>query len=116
MSIKPITGSVKSFSPTVQAKLTSGPDETRRNDQINKSDKLQNSSELEELLSDVQKQINITKNVDLHFKVHEASGQIVVTVTDQSTGEVIREIPSSELLAFADKFDEIVGMIFDQRA
>ena len=102
--------------PSVQAKFIPGPDETKRNDQINKSDKSLNSSGLEELLSDVRQHINIIKNVDLNFKVHEASGQIVVTVTDESTGEVIREIPYSELLAFADKFDEIVGMIFDQRA
>jgi len=116
MSIKPITGSVKSLSQTVQAELAPGPDETQRNDQINKSNKSPNTSELEKLLSDVQQHINIVNNVDLHFRVHEASGQIVVTVTDESTGEVIREIPSSEILRFTDKFDEIVGMIFDQRA
>lgn len=116
MSIKPITGSVKSLYPSFQAKLTSDPGETKRNDQINKSTKAPNLSELEELSSDVQKHIKIMNNVDLHFKVHEDSGQIVVTVIDESTGEIIREIPSSELLAFADKFDEIVGMIFDQNA
>ncbi|MBW2489657.1 MAG: flagellar protein FlaG [Deltaproteobacteria bacterium] len=115
MSIKPITGSVKSLSPPFQAKLTPGPDETQKNGQMNKSNKSASSSELEELLSDVQKHINIMNNVDLHFKVHEASGQIVVTVTDESTGEVIREIPSSEFLRFTDEFGEIVAMIFDQR-
>jgi len=39
----------------------------------------------------------------------------MVTVTDKDTGEVIREIPPEEIVKFAEKFDEMVGMIFDQK-
>ncbi len=116
MLVKPVTGLAKSVSPSVQAGLPADQETTQRDDQVKKSVKEPNLSKLTELASDVQKNLNVMNNVDLHFTVHKASGQIVVTVTDGSTGEVIREIPSSELLAFADKFDEIVGMIFDQKA
>jgi flagellar protein FlaG len=39
----------------------------------------------------------------------------MVTVVDESTGKVVREIPSQELLDLAAKIDEMVGMIFDQK-
>jgi len=63
----------------------------------------------------VQKNVNIIHNVDLQFSVNKDSGRIMVTVTDKDTGEVIREIPPSEIVKFAEKFDEMVGMIFDQK-
>ena len=116
MLVKPLTGSGKSLSPSVQTNLPKDQGETQRNDQVNKADKKPDLSGLEEIASDVKKNLKITHNVDLHFKVHKGSGRIVVAVTDGSTGEVIREIPTSEFLAFKDKFDEIVGMIFDQKA
>jgi flagellar protein FlaG len=71
--------------------------------------------DLEELAADVQKNLNIMHNVDLQFSVHKASGQIMVTVIDESTGKVVREIPPSEILELAAKMDEMVGMIFDQK-
>jgi flagellar protein FlaG len=40
---------------------------------------------------------------------------MMVTVTDESSGKVIREIPSREILELAAKIDEMVGMIFDQK-
>ncbi len=116
MLVEPLTGSGKSVSPPVQAGIPADQETAQKDDQVKKSVKAPNLSGLAELASDVQKNLNIMHNVDLHFTVHKASGRIVVTVTDESTGEVIREIPSSELLAFADKFDEMVGMIFDQEA
>jgi flagellar protein FlaG len=114
MLVKPLAGSGNSLSPSVQTKLTADQAETQRNDQVNKAVKKPDLSGLDELELEVKKNLNIMHDVDLHFKVHKSSGRIVVTVTDRSTGEVIREIPSSELLAFTEKFDKIVGMIFEE--
>ena len=71
------------------------------------------SQQIKALVEDVQNKLN---NVDLHFSVHQSSGTIMVTVTEKASGEVIREIPSSETLQLAAKLDEMVGMIFDQKA
>ncbi len=54
-------------------------------------------------------------DVDLQFSVHEASGQVVVVVREESTGKVIREIPSTEVLNLAAKFDDMVGMLLDKK-
>ena len=69
---------------------------------------------LKELAVDVQKNLKVMHNVDLQFSVHEASGQIMVVVREESTGEVIREIPPKEVLNLAAKFEELAGMILNK--
>jgi len=71
-------------------------------------------SEMSHIVADVQANLNMMHNVDLQFAVHSGSGDIMVTVTDGSTGEVIREIPPRELLNLAAKIDSMIGLIFDQ--
>jgi flagellar protein FlaG len=40
---------------------------------------------------------------DLRFMIDEASGRTVVQVVQPSTGEVVRQIPSEEMLAIASR-------------
>ncbi|MBA4323357.1 MAG: hypothetical protein C0408_11125, partial [Odoribacter sp.] len=58
-------------------------------------------SQIAEVAKDLQNKMQVLHNVDLNFSVHEASGKIMVTVVDENTGKVIREIPSRELLDLA---------------
>ncbi len=39
----------------------------------------------------------------------------MVRITDQGTGDVIREIPSEEFLDLAGRLQEMVGLIFDMK-
>ncbi len=73
-------------------------------------------SRMREVAADLQANIKVLSNVDLHFAVHKPSGQVMVTVTDEDTGKVIREIPSREMLNLASKLEEMMGLIFDRRA
>lgn len=70
--------------------------------------------DLRALTEAVHEKISMIHNVDLQFSVHEGSGQMVVTVMDSLTGEVIREIPPSEILNLAARLDEMIGLLFDQ--
>ena len=115
MLIEPVTGSGKSIALSNQARLPAGQETAQKDDNAEKSVQTLSSAELSELAADTQKNMNIIHNVDLQFSVNKDSGRIMVTVTDEATGEVIREIPPSELVKFAEKFDEMVGMIFDQK-
>jgi flagellar protein FlaG len=72
-------------------------------------------SHMTEVVGDIQRNLNMIHDVDLQFTVHEASGEIMVTVREESTGEVIREIPPSEMLDLAAKLGEMVGLLFDQK-
>lgn len=72
-------------------------------------------ADVQGLVDSVAQNLQTMNDTHLAFKVHEASGEVMVTVTNEETGEVVREIPPSEVLDLAAKFDEMVGIIFDQR-
>jgi flagellar protein FlaG len=115
MVVQPITISGKSPAsphkarPPVQREIRQSENQDVRTGQ--RLDK----SQLEGLAADAQKNMNMIHNVDLQFSVHEASGEIMVTVRNESTGEIIREIPPSETLNLAAKIDAMIGLIFDQK-
>lgn len=48
---------------------------------------------------------------DLRFSVDEGTGRVVVTVRDSKTDEVIRQIPSEEMLALAENLEEARGFL-----
>ena len=70
---------------------------------------------VEEIAGNLQSNLNAIHNVDLQFSVHDSSGRIMVTVKDGTTGQVIREVPPSDILNLAAKLDEMIGLIFDER-
>jgi len=73
-------------------------------------------SPLAKVVADQQNEGKGLRNVKLNFAVYEGSGEIMVTVVDQDTGKVIREIPSKEALDLAAKLEEVAGLIFDKKA
>jgi flagellar protein FlaG len=50
------------------------------------------------------------------FAVDNDSGQVVVRVTDEKTGELIRQIPSAQFLEMVSRVQEAVGLFFDEVA
>jgi len=115
MIVKPITVLGKSEALPAQARLSAEQATNQKDKAVQQPVKRENLPDLEELAADVQKNLNIMHNVELKFSVHKASGQMMITVVDESTGKVVREIPSSEILELAAKMDEMVGMIFDKK-
>lgn len=53
---------------------------------------------------------------DLRFSIDEGTGQTVITVTDSATQEVIRQIPSDEVLAIAQSLETNQGVILRAKA
>ncbi len=52
----------------------------------------------------------------LRFSVDDDSGRVVVKVMDKNTDEVIRQIPSEQMLAMMKHINDVDGLIFDDRA
>jgi flagellar protein FlaG len=72
------------------------------------------SAEEEEKLSDAVDKANefiMTMNQELNFSVDKDTGKTVVKVIDKQTGDVIRQIPSKEMLEIAKALDTINGLI-----
>lgn len=57
---------------------------------------------------------NIRRNLD--FALDDSSGRLVVKVTDGATGEVIRQLPSEEVLRLAESLDEVRSLLFKAEA
>ena len=52
----------------------------------------------------------------LRFNIDDDSGRTIVRVVDTETDEVIRQIPSEEMLVVIRHFSEMTGKIFDEVA
>lgn len=55
-------------------------------------------------------------NSNLEFSIVEDTGQLVVKIIDRSTKELIRQMPSEEMLAIAKALDNIKGLFVKQTA
>jgi flagellar protein FlaG len=66
------------------------------------------------MLKEVQSYLD-SLNIQLSFSVHYETGDTVVQVIDSRSGEVIRQIPSDELLHLKEKMNELRGILFDQK-
>lgn len=53
---------------------------------------------------------------NLHFSIDEDIGRTIVKVVDASTDEVIRQIPSEEIVAIAKAMDKLQGLLIKQTA
>lgn len=55
-------------------------------------------------------------NTNLSLEIHEKTGRVVVKVVERNTKEVIREIPSEDMLRLQEKLQEFRGVLFDGKA
>ena len=53
---------------------------------------------------------------DFSVSVDGETGMIVVRITDQVTGEIVKQIPSQELLDADLNMERIIGLLFDDEA
>jgi flagellar protein FlaG len=115
MLVKPVTIAGKNLAPPAQARLPAEMPTRQESVRDVKAHDEPDLSRTTQAVADIQNDLSVVHNVDLQFSVHEASGEIMVTVREQATGEVIREIPPSEILDLAAKLGEMVGLLFDRR-
>lgn len=52
----------------------------------------------------------------LRFSIDDNSGRTIIRVIDMETDEVIRQIPSEEMLVMIRNFSELTGKIYDEVA
>lgn len=88
-----------------------------RNGKPEPEEAVRSAEEISAMVEDLQASLEMLqqKNTHLDFSVHEKTDRIVVRITDQETGDVIREIPSEEFLNLAAKLQEMVGLMFDMK-
>ncbi|MFP6591293.1 MAG: flagellar protein FlaG [Candidatus Latescibacterota bacterium] len=70
---------------------------------------------VERLAAELGTALNSLKG-EFSVSVDQDSGTMVVRITDQATGEVVRQIPSKELLEADRSMERIIGLIVDDQA
>lgn len=55
------------------------------------------------------------RETSLRFVAHEKTGEMIVRIIDDSTKEVIREIPSEKILDMVANMLEMAGILVDER-
>ena len=55
-------------------------------------------------------------NPHVEFSLDNTKGQMIVKVMDTETKEVIMQMPSEEMLAFAKSLDKLKGLLIHQKA
>jgi flagellar protein FlaG len=82
------------------------------NDPANKNEL---NDELDEKVAQLNDHMqNLHRN--LQFKVDEDSGETVVKVIDSETDEIVRQIPSQEVLDARHAIDKVKGILLEERA
>jgi flagellar protein FlaG len=68
---------------------------------------------------------SVTKQIDsflrsfgrsINFRVDPGSGEMIVSVIDATTGEVIRQVPGEEALKLAQRIEDSLSAMLDERA
>ena len=72
------------------------------------------SGELEAKIAELNEAM-VARNQAIVFSKDPATGKDVVRVTNKSTGELIRQMPSVEALKAMQNIDQMMGLIFNQR-
>jgi flagellar protein FlaG len=73
------------------------------------------AEQLEKLVQQVRQAVHPMAQ-NLLFSVDKDSGRTVVKVVDANTNELIRQIPSEEVLAISQALEKLEGLLLDGKA
>jgi flagellar protein FlaG len=68
---------------------------------------------LQEAIRTLNESADINPN-KLHFSIDSISNKVLVVVTDEVTGEVVRQVPAEALLRVAHNLEAMKGILFDK--
>ncbi len=70
---------------------------------------------IREKVAELERALPKTSNA-LSFSVDEVLNRAVITVIDKKSGEVVRTLPSEEVLRFVHNIDKLRGVIFEDKS
>ena len=107
VSAKSETGSVRS--EVVKAQTLKGP-EVPDLPEISLKDAILKIKEAIEVLNETL----ASKDRSIRFRVDETIDRSIITVVDEKTGEVVRQLPSEEMLQVAHNIESLKGILIKE--
>jgi flagellar protein FlaG len=80
----------------------------------NQDDQSNTANTLKQTVKDLNDQMDLL-DTNISFGFNDEINMMYVNVTDKTTGQTIRKIPTEEAMDLSAKMKEIVGMIFDKK-
>ena len=105
--VQPIAAGTESAKAALDDKALKGKRQGGRERELSRE-------ELELEVDEIQKRFD-TMGTRLGFAINDEPDAVVVKVTDRKTGELLRQIPSEEVLALRAKLEDIAGLLFDKQ-
>jgi len=76
---------------------------------------LPTKEEVREAVKEIRQNVG-NNSTSLQFSVDEASGRTIVSVINAATRQVVRQIPSEEIMRMARAMDRMQGLLFNGKA
>ncbi|QFU00136.1 flagellar protein FlaG [Halomonas sp. THAF5a] len=70
----------------------------------------------EALVAPIQRINEVMRPYGVEFELSEASSRLVTRIVDRESGELIRQVPSEEVLRVAERLDELQGRLIHLEA
>ncbi|RCV90927.1 flagellar protein FlaG [Billgrantia montanilacus] len=64
-----------------------------------------------DLVEPIQRINEVLRQYGVEFELNEMPSRVVTRIVDRETGDVLRQIPSEEVLAIAERLDELQGRL-----
>ena len=100
--------------PSEVALKNAGPEKISAEIKADKKDKALPAEEVEVAVEEMNAFVQSMQR-NLSFTVDEQLGQAIISVKDTETDEVIRQIPSEELVVLRKKMDDVAGILFEAK-
>lgn len=91
-------------------------DDKRLRQEEERAKKRLSDAEMQEVVNEVQDRLEMMGGTNLQFAMDKVAEDIVVKVTDKQSGELIRQIPSEEVVMLRKKLEELTGLLFEGKA
>ena len=70
---------------------------------------------LQQAVREIQRAVEPVAN-NLNFSIDQESGKTVIRVVDSKTQELIRQIPSEEVISMSQAIDRLAGLLVQEKA
>ncbi|MFZ5774292.1 MAG: flagellar protein FlaG [Thermodesulfobacteriota bacterium] len=106
--VTPVAQGVGSDRVTLKEKGQPRREEDRKRDALK-------GEELSKAVEDIQERLDVM-GTRLNLAISKDPDAVVVKVTDRKTGELVRQIPSEDVLQLRKQLLELTGLLFDEKA
>lgn len=110
-----VSSSQQKTSIGLEKKITDG---VQVNQLESKSTEINNVLKDKEIVEEIVKGLNnflSPSHTSLKFEFHEKLNEYYVTLVDDATKEIVREIPSKKMLDFYAEMTEFMGLMIDKK-